>query len=405
MISRFRYVAYDQFGAKHEGSVESGSERQALEQLRAEGLFPAELKRLASPGSQVSLGSLFGSSQMSLADLELLTSELSILLTNGVRIDRALAVLSKAFVKPGVNAVVADLLKRVRSGEPFSECLGYHSKHFDPLYINLVRLGEASGDLARVFQRLSADLKFRRDLNSKVLQALTYPAVVLFVCVACIVFVFNFIVPQMSGLFEDAVEIPVYTAFLLATSEWFQNYQFWLLGFCIAMPLVLPRLLRQFSGSRIVDGYLLRVPVVRHFVLLLERVRLNSSLSLMLESGVPVDKALSLASESIANSQLQHGIRVAQDKVSKGATLSQVLRLTPLFPFFSLSLIEVGEESGELSPVFAELADRARMELESWLIRLTNLLEPLLILFMGGIVGSVVITMLLSIVSVNDVGF
>jgi len=405
LSSRYYFVAYDNFGARHEGTLEASTEQGALELLRTDHLMPAELS-LVSSGSALGTRALsFGRSGVSVSDLELLTSELSILLTNGVKIDRALDVLSRAFTKPAVNSMVADVLKSVRSGESLSDALLAHPQAFDSLYVNLVRLGEASGDLPRVFQRLSADLKFRRDLNSKVVQALTYPGVVLFVCVVCILFVFNFIVPQMSSLFEDATELPVYTSILLGVSAWFRNYQWWLLLALSTLPFFVPKLLGMFGRNVGFDAYLLRLPIIKHFILLLERVRINSSLALMLESGVPVNKALELASESVSNKYLRHGVRVAQDKVSKGATLSRVLRLSPLFPFFALSLIEVGEESGELSPVFGELADRARAELEAWLIRLTNLLEPLLILIMGGVVGSVVITMLLSIVSVNDVGF
>jgi len=404
MNKMYRYVAYDQFGARHESTIEAETEAEALTRLRSSDLLPASIRPVKEQ-SQIALDRFFGRKSVSLSELELFTSELSILLNNGVKIDRALTVLSRAFGRYEMRALVAELLKGVRGGDPLSDCMARRPDVFDRLYINLVELGEASGDLPLVFERLSSDLKFRRELNGRVVQALTYPAVVFFVCLLCIAFVFNFIVPQMSGLFEDAVDLPVYTQFLLGASDWFRRYQFWLLFVCLAAPFVVPRLFRLLAKDFSADALVLRVPILRSLIHFLERVRVNSALALMLESGVSVDRALGLASGSISNSQLRHGVSVARDKVSKGASLSQVLRLTPLFSVFDISLLEVGEESGELAPVFRELADRSRGDLESWLMRLTGMLEPLLILFMGGVVGSVVITMLLSIVSVNDVGF
>jgi len=273
------------------------------------------------------------------------------------------------------------------------------------LYISLVKLGEATGNLSLVFQRLSQDLSFQRELNAKILQALTYPAIIFSVCVLCIAFVFNYIVPQMSGLFAGIEELPDYTLVLLATSDWFVKYQWFIVaGICLTVFSVIKYHSHPIFKVRL-SRLSLKLPFVNSMVMLAEQIRFNSALTMMTEAGVAIDKAISLSIQSLKNNELQQEMRVAEQKIRSGSKLSVALTVSHLYPQFSLSLLEVGEESGDLTPVFSELSKRAKHQFENAMTRFTSVLEPLLILFMGGVVGSVVVTMLLSIVAVNDVGF
>jgi type II secretory pathway component PulF len=208
----------------------------------------------------------------------------------------------------------------------------------------------------------------------------------------------------MSGLFEGLPEIPTYTAFLLGASAWMINYQWFLLLGIVTAVGMLVTALKTAEGARRIDEALLMVPGIKNVFILVERIRFNTAIAMMLESGILIDRCLDMAVGSVKNQTIQQELKVAKERVKKGATLSKALRASPLYPDFSLSLIEVGEESGQLEPVFAEISRRSRREFESWVDRMTSLLEPLLILVMGGIVGGVVVTMLLSIVSVNDIG-
>ena len=275
---------------------------------------------------------------------------------------------------------------------------------FSPLYLNLVKLGEASGTLPEIFSRLSADLKFQAELKGKVIQALIYPCVIFAVCILCIFFVFNYIVPQMSGLFEGMPEIPFYTELLLALSAWMIDYQ-WYLLFCIAALITaLYTSSKNPSIAGRLDAFLARVPGASGMILLIERVRFNTPIAMMLGSGILIDRSLDMALGSIKNSQIRQTLIASRDQVKKGGQLSASLRNGPVFDDFSMSLVEVGEESGDLSSVFQEISIRARRDFETKVERMTSLLEPVLILVMGGIVGGVVVVMLLSIVSINDVG-
>ena len=337
--------------------------------------------------------------------MEFITSELAILMQNGVKIDKSLAILQKSKPNGAVSVLLNNLHKAIKRGNTLSDAMAEHPEVFDLLYINLVRLGEASGDLAHVFDRLSTELKFRSELKSKIIQSLTYPMVIFSVCILCVLFIFNYIVPQMSSLFDGMPELPVYTEVLLNVSRWMQDYQWLLFIGIIAAVMLLIAAFKNPVTKRSLDEILLKLPVIKGAVLIIERIRFNSALAMMLEAEISIDKALDLSAGSVKNRFVRQGLVSAKEHIKKGAGLTESLGRSPLFPDFFLSLLEVGEESGKLSPVFDEIASRSRKEFESWTNKMTSILEPLLILLMGGIVGGVVVTMLLSIVSVNELGF
>ena len=401
-MKSFSYKAYDNLGAKADGGIEAADLDLAKAALSEQGLMVVSVTEDTSFTQE--LGFL-SRRRVSAQELEFLTSELALLLNSGVTIDRGLAVIKRNSTSAPQARLVASLHDAVRRGESLSEAMAAESEVFNPLYVNLVKLGESSGTLPKIFSRLAEDIKFQSELRSKIMQALTYPAVIFFVCILCIVFIFNYIVPQMSGLFEGLPEIPTYTAFLLGASAWMINYQWFLLLGIVTAVGMLVTALKTAEGARRIDEALLMVPGIRNVFILVERIRFNTAIAMMLESGILIDRCLDMAVGSVKNQTIQQDLKVAKERVKKGDTLSKALRASPLYPDFSLSLIEVGEESGQLEPVFAEISRRSRREFESWVDRMTSLLEPLLILVMGGIVGGVVVTMLLSIVSVNDIGF
>ncbi|CAI8296614.1 MAG: Putative type II secretion system protein F [Porticoccaceae bacterium UBA1117] len=398
----FCYKAYDRQGLKADGDLEAADIEHAKTLLDERGLMVVSLYENISLPSGLGF---FPPRGVSAQELEFLTSELSLLLNSGVTIDRGLEVIKRNSSSAAQASLVASLHDAVRRGEALSDAMEVEAETFDALYINLVRLAESSGTLPKIFARLAEDIKFQSELRSKIISALTYPAAIFFVCILCIVFIFNYIVPQMSGLFEGLPEIPTYTAFLLGASDWMVNYQWFLLASIFVLAALLLVGLKKPSSARQIHQFLLMVPGVNYMSVLIERIRFNSAITMMLESGVLIDRCLEMALGSVKNQIFQQELKIAKERVKKGETLATALRASQLYPDFSLSLIEVGEESGNLGTVFSEISDRARREFEASIDRMTSLLEPLLILVMGGIVGGVVVIMLLSIVSVNDVGF
>jgi type II secretory pathway component PulF len=400
-MKRFAYTAYDTGGAKVDGEIEAVSVDNAYTNLSQQGYMVLSVSDNTPLDQEIGF---LKRKHVTSEELEFLTSELSLLLNSGVTIDRGLAVIRRNSTSAPQSRLVASLHDAVRRGTSLSDAMAAEGNTFSPLYVNLVTLGEASGTLPKVFARLTEDIKFQSELKRKVIQALTYPTVVFSVCVLCIVFVFNYIVPQMSGLFEGVPEVPVHTAFLLGLSSWMIKYQWTLLVSIFTLISALILLMRTPEGARRINEFLLHVPGFQAVFVLLERIRFNTAIAMMLDSGILIDRCLEMAIGNVKNQSIKQGLIVAKERVKKGEALSKALRTSPLYLDFSLSLIEVGEESGQLSPVFNEISSRARREFESWVDRMTSLLEPILILVMGGVVGGVVVTMLLSIVSVNDIG-
>jgi type II secretory pathway component PulF len=400
-MATFTYRAYDANGGNADGQIETLSLEMAKKQLQDKQLMVVEITEdgVVSDGIQ-----LLTRRRVSAKEIEYLTGELSLLLNSGVTIDRGLGIIRRNSTSAPQAKLVANLHDAIRRGESLSDAMATE-EIFNPLYINLVKLGEASGTLPRVFARLSEDIKFQSELKSKITQALIYPAVIFSVCILCVVFVFNYIVPQMSGLFEGMPEIPFYTAALLDLSDWMIKYQWFLLLGIIAIIAAIVSATKNPLGRAYLDSIITRLPILDKLFILIERIRFNTAIAMMLESGILINRCLEMALGSVKNQKLRQGLTAAKERVKKGDTLTAALRTSPLYNDFAISLIEVGEESGALGPVFSEISGRSRREFESWVDRMTSLLEPLLILVMGGIVGGVVVVMLLSIVSVNEVGF
>ena len=400
-MKNFSYVGYDSHGGKAGGEIEAEDIQQANACLQRQGVMVSKIKENAELPEGIDF---FTRGYISGEELGLLTSELSLLLTSGVTIDRGLAVVRRNSSSPPFAKLVGNLYDSVRGGSSLSEAMSVHDRVFSALYINLVKLGESSGTLPKIFSKLAEDLQFQSDLRRKIIQALIYPVVIFAVCILCILFIFNYIVPQMSGLFDGVVEIPVYTAILLNLSDWMISYQWYLLlGICVGI-FGLITSMRSPAGARWLDELLINLPLVGNMLILIERVRFNTAIAMMLDSAIMIDQSMEMAIGSVDNVTIRQDLTAIKDRLKKGEVLSVALRASPIYTDFSISLIEVGEESGQLAPVFNEISVRARKDFEAWVDRMTSLLEPLLILTMGGIVGGVVVTMLLSIVSVNDIG-
>lgn len=398
-MKRFSYRAYDQSGILRRGELEADDREAALSLLRDRALWPVLVGEKVEPQTIAFLTRRHPSPE----DIEHLTSELALLLENGVKLDKGLEILRGSVDSAPLRRLLGEIYRDVRAGQSLTSALGRHPRSFDPLYLNLVELGESSGDLKGVFRRLAEDLNFQGQLRRQISQSLAYPAFIFGVCILSILFVFNFIVPQMSGLFASSDGLPSYTIALLALSDFVQAYQLWALPVLVGAGLTLRGLWRRPALRERFETFALRLPLLRTFLLQAEQVRFSAAVGMMLGSGIPIDRALRLGEGNIKNRVLRRSIVNANRIVSTGGRLSEALANSPLFPTFFQSLLEVGEESGELFPVFEEIKKRARIQFEGAVKRFLTLLEPSLIVFMGVVVGGVVVVMLLSIIAVNDV--
>lgn len=391
------YEAIDSEGARVKGRVRADTEQDALSQIIAKQLSPLSVKRPKNGKS------LFN--RISAAEIEQLTTELGLLLRNGVQLDRALEMMSQASANVLASDMLAGMTEDVRAGNSLYSTFARYPAYFDQLFCEMIKIGEESGKLAATLERLGHNLKFQNELKSKVSQAMVYPAFILAVCIVSLFAIFNFIVPSMEGLFANMQDIPAYTAFLINTSGFVRENQILIilatLGFIAFVMLNWQKPWLQ-NG---LNSVLKRTPVMKTGLMLNERIKFISAMQLMLQSGLPLAQALSFVVNVARDKHMKKQLERTRDEVSQGKMLSESLSATDILEPVMLSLVRVGEESGRLDSVFTEMNDRARWRFEQWAIKLTSMLEPLLIIVMGGLVGSVVVTMLLSIVSTSDVPF
>jgi type II secretory pathway component PulF len=399
-MAQFDYTGFDKSGARVSGTVEAASLELAQQILKQKGV----LLKSVTAEKPLQQNDIFSSNRVDLADIEFLTAELSLLLDSGLKIDKGIELLKSANKKPALARLLNKISTELRSGKQLSQVLAGFSGLFDPLYVNLVSIGEKTGKLADIFRQLAEDLAFRRDLQKKITQALTYPMVILFVCIASVLFIFNYVVPNMATMFERQQNLPFYTTLLLSSSAWLQKYQLMLFAAIAALAVVLFHSRKNVVLQQRWQWLAIRLPLLKHAIMLVERIRFNGGLAMMLDAGVAIDQALELANGNIKHLELRAEMQIAISKIKRGEQLSTALRQTRLFPDFFASLLSVGEESGELGRIFKEIAQRSQRQFTDWVTRFTALLEPLLILVMGGIVGGVVVIMMLSITSATDVG-
>lgn len=397
-MAYFSYVAYDIHGAKITSEVESVNIELAKAELVEAGLTLVEIKPIVTSSTKGSLDK-----KLSITEIEFFTSQLSLLLNNGLRLDRALQLLRKTSTSDNLKVICAHLVSRVREGDSLSLSL-QDVKSFDKIFTSLIAVGEMAGNLPQVLESLSESLKFRKQLAQKIKQAIAYPMMIMIVCFLAIIFIFNFVVPRMSALFEGADNLPWYTEMLLDLTAFFNQYQLFLFAGIIF----------TFSSLRIAwqtnpafatkaEALIVNLPLLKNAVGLVERIRYSEAMSMTLGNAVPLEQAMGLSKDVLKVKSFTIEAESAREGVKTGNSMAESMAKCSFFSDTFIGLIEVGEASGNLARIFDEIAARSREQFDGWVARFTALLEPVLILFMAGIVGSVVIIMLMSIINVQNI--
>ncbi|MBN1225976.1 MAG: type II secretion system F family protein [Deltaproteobacteria bacterium] len=403
-MGKFIYVAYNNSGVRQEGELSVNDIEAAKYKLRDLGLIPVTINETGKPVSRVfDVVSL--RRRPGFSDIELLTSQLSLLLKNGIKIDRALETVKKGIKNKILEKAVNKIYAEVRRGMPLSSAMEGFPDFFPPMYTGIVRVGEATGKLPYVFENLALNLNFQQKIRSKMRQAIIYPTVIFFVCLLTIIFLFNFIIPKFSSIFVSMKDLPLYTDFLLMFSSFFRRYQFIMLGGIIVILAIGTRAKRAQQVHAIVDMLSIRLPLIKQLSYAVENLRFVSSLAILLKSGVMLTEALDYAVKSINNSFLRRTLLVLKGDVRQGKQLSESIAKTGFLPDIFKGIIEAGEKTGSLPDVFSELEGRLKTIYEERVNILITILEPAMIIFMGLVVGSVVVVMLLSMVSVSDISF
>jgi general secretion pathway protein F len=403
-MKKYRYRAYDASGVLKEGEKTGVSRESVKFKLKETGYIPVSITDAGSQANHLK-DKLRVRISPGTEQIEELTSRLSILLKNGIKVDSAIQYAQKGIASPRLKDIMEGIHDDIRKGIKLSDSMEKHPDIFDALYVNMVRVGEESGNLARSFSDISDALKFQRYIRSKTRQAMIYPMIILFVCAGAILFMFNFVVPRFSSLFEGETEIPFYTRLLLDATDFFRHYQFLVLILFIASFVCLYLIKDNIRVKSMLHYIAAGTPLIKNLTFTRENLRFASTLSMLLASGVVISESLEHAVDSVSNIYVKRKLGVVRKRVRHGEKLSQVLMDAGFLHVTFEGLVEVGEQTGNLAEVFSEMKQRLQKDYEDRINALLTFIEPAMIVVMGLLVGSVVVGLLMSMVSINDMVF
>jgi len=404
-MAHFAYVALDRAGTRVEGTVEAADRRGALLAVERLGQVPvsvAEARPQASADGAAWWKLSRGKDRMRPHEVMLFTAELSDLLAAGMTLGKALNCLAGRGDTAEAH-VAADLRDRIIQGEALSDAVRAHPATFPMLYGNMLRAGEASGALADVLLRLSEHYERTTAMRSRIIQALTYPIIVLVMGIGVVIFAMAKIVPQFMEVFKSMkIALPLSTRILIGTSEFTQRY-----GILVAIALVLlagviGRYLRTPPGRQVFDRLKLRLPLVRGIIANSVYANFARTLQTLLANGVTVLDALRITEETVGNVVIAEELRRARERVTDGTSISGPLAAGKVFPRVMTDLLAIGEQTGDMPGALNHIGRRFENELDRNIKIFTTAIEPILIVFVAGGVGFVAISILSAVFKVTS---
>lgn len=414
-MAEFDYRAADASGQIVSGRIRAVGREQALTELRRKGLTPigleegdfgpvlndfaAEARRGASGG----FWSFRRDPAPGRADVHHLTMEIAVMLRAGLQLDRALRVLIDMSSKPSVTAMLEEILRAVKGGKGLSQALAQYHSVFGDFYISMIRSGEVGGHLAQVLERLVEHLERSRELRESVVSALIYPAILVVVAVLSVALMLGFVVPQFEGLFSDMGDaLPLPTRMIVGLGHLVRDWGGVIALGTAALGYLIWRRLSSLEGRRWFDGVLLRFPLLGELVRKYQLALFSRSMGTLLGNGVPIVNAMRIAADTVANHRLRLAFEGVVPAIKGGQRMAEALAPTRLFSPLALNMVRLGEETGRLDVMLLELAQVTDRDVKSGIKRLLTMIEPLLILVMGGVIAMIIVSILMGILTVND---
>lgn len=415
----FSWRAANASGKTTSGVITAASIPAAMKQLRDRGLHPLavtpasanEVLQAQNAHSQSASKALLGTGKPSRKDkgpvnkedVRAMTTELTIMLRSGLALDNALKVLIDMSHKPAMRQLAQQLLESVKGGNAFSKALSQHPQHFDDFYINMVRSGEISGQMAGVLTRLVEHMERLRALRESVVSASIYPLILMVMAVATLIFMMTFVVPSFRPMFiEMGDALPTPTKILLATSDSFRVWG-WLWGLiAAAFGFFTWRWLRSPGGKLWWQARILRLPVLGNLVARYQMTLFARSWGTLLGNGVPMLTALTIATDTVSNQVMRAPLLRVGPAVKEGTRVVDAISKLGVFEPLAINLIRVGEETGKIGPMSLELADILNRQVETGIKRALTLLSPLMIVFLGIMVAFILVSLMMGILSINQ---
>lgn len=408
-MAKFKYIALDKEGRELSGVIESTSENRARKELAAQGFSVSRIAEVAAIASDKKASAakakkpLFGTG-VKKENITVFSRQLSTLLKAGLPLLRALEVIGRQEKNPYFKAVVEQLADNVRTGNKFSDGLSQHPKIFDKLYVNMAKAGEAGGVLDVVLDRLSTFQEKALKTTNKVKSAMVYPIVIMGVAVAIVAILMIFVVPQFQKIFTDMLKgnarMPALTQMIIDISD-FMKENYILTGLIIVGVILFVKIFFKTKiGIRVWDTVALKLPKIGDLVMKSTVARFTRTFGTLLASGVPILEALTITRGTIKNSLISDALSRVHDRVRDGENLSTPLDQQNIFPTMVTSMVEVGEETGQLPEMLNRIADNYDDEVDNSVGAITSVIEPIMIVFLAVVVGTIVIALFLPIIQI-----
>ena len=420
-MPRFNYVALDARGQESTGLVEAASTNAAITQLRQSGFFPTSVIEEATSGRDGKEARaramtarptkvrakkgivLFQRRKVKSKVLMIFTRQLATLIDSGLPLLRSLNVLAKQERDKLLKNTILKLADSVQSGSTFSDALAMYPRIFSNLYVNMVKAGEVGGVLELVLVRLSEFQEKAAKIKNKVVAAMVYPGIVMTMAIGIMTFLLIFIVPRFELIFHDILgdkPLPPATRFVIGVSGFMQHHGLILFGVIVALVTLYKLVGRTRRGRLLIDNFKLRMPLFGNLNRKTAISRFSRTLGTLVTSGVPILQALNITRETAGNAAIARAIGHVHDSVKEGESIVQPLEASKQFPPMVVSMIDVGEETGKLPEMLLKIADVYDDEVDNAVVALTSALEPIMIVFLAVVVGTIVLALFTPLISI-----
>ena len=409
----FAYSAVDAQGKTHQGTLEANSAADAAAAIKKKGQFPTNISETTAAASgkaagkgfsfKFSLGGGGGTGKVPSKTLTVFTRQLSTLISAGLPLLRSLRTLGKQEKDANLKKIMAGISESVEGGTTFSEALSQHPKAFNKLYVNMVKAGELGGVLEIVLTRLAEFAEKSQRIKGKVTSAMVYPLVVLTIAVGIVTFLMLFIVPKFEAIFKDMLggrPLPFITQMIMDLSRFIQG-NFLLIAGVIIVAVFAARFAMKMPGvAAAVDNYKLKIPLFGDMLTKTSVARFSRTLGTLVSSGVPILQALNITRDTAGNLRVSKAVESIHDNVKEGESMVTPMEASGIFPPMVVSMVQVGEETGQLPDMLTKVADVFEEEVDNAVSGLTSLLEPVMIVLLALVVGTIVVALFLPLITI-----
>lgn len=400
----YSYKGLDKTGKEIRSSINCESEVVAKQRVRSMGIMLIELKEQSAKNPSNKGITLFSSKKVKVTDLALMTRQLSTLVKAKIQIVEALQALVNQVDHEHLKVVLSEIRTKVNEGSSLAKALSEHPKVFDNVYVNMVEAGEASGTLDIVLNRLADFTESQVKLRNKIKGAMTYPIVMASFGFLMINIIFIKVIPQIAKMFESTKkELPIQTKVTIAISNFLQNYWYIALIAIFLSIYLIKKFLNSTAGKRLWHGWQLKLPVIGLLIRMINVSRFCSTLGTLLNSGVPILASMNIVKNLIPNIWMKEAVEESKIAISEGSSMTGPLVKSGLFPTMVTHMIKLGEQSGELEPMLNIIAENYQDQVDTKITGLTAILEPVMMIFMGGIVGLIVFSVIVPMMELNKV--